>query len=237
MDNGKRYGAELLGTFLLVFFGAGTAVAALDTGGVVVVALAFGLVLLALVYVFGPVSGCHVNPAVTLGALLTGRISLPGAIGYWIAQVLGGIAAGFLIFALSHWGDVPDQTGHLGANEYGATINLGGALVLEIVLTFFFVLVVLVVTSRTEQVGVTGLAIGLALGTCHLVAVTLDGTSVNPARSIGPALFNGGAPLSQLWVFIVAPLIGGALAAAASPLALRAARTGPRRPQAGADTP
>ncbi|MGX7671226.1 MIP/aquaporin family protein [Plantactinospora sp. DSM 117369] len=112
MDNGKRYGAELLGTFLLVFFGAGTAVAALDTGGVVVVALAFGLVLLALVYVFGPVSGCHVNPAVTLGALLTGRISLPGAIGYWIAQVLGGIAAGFLIFALSHWSDVPDQTGH-----------------------------------------------------------------------------------------------------------------------------
>ncbi|MFX0592820.1 MIP/aquaporin family protein [Melissospora conviva] len=226
MENGKRYASELIGTFILVFFGAGSAVVALKTGGVIVVALAFGLTLLALVYVFGPVSGCHVNPAVTLGALLTGQISLVGAACYWVAQFIGGIAAGALLRLLTGWGGVPDETGSLGANSYGNTINLGGTFVVEIVLTFLFVLVVLAVTSRSEQVGITGLAIGLALGACHLVAVNLDGTSVNPARSLGPALFAGGTPLSQVWVFIVATLVGGALAALASPLVLHKARHG-----------
>nr|MDT0656782.1 aquaporin [Micromonospora sp. DSM 115978] len=222
MGNGKRYAAEFLGTLFLVLIGVGSAVVALIEGGVVVVALAFGLVLLALVYVFGPVSGCHVNPAVTLGALLTGRISLPGAIGYWVAQIAGGIAGGFGVWALTRWGGVTDQTGRAGANSYGTTINLGGTLLLEVVLTFLLVLVVLVVTSRDEQVGFAGLAIGLTLGAVTLVGVPLDGTSVNPARSIGPALFAGGPALSQLWVFIVAPLVGGALAAAALPVALGA---------------
>jgi aquaporin Z len=215
MDNAKRYGAELLGTALLVFFGAGSVIAARVEGGVVVVALTFGFILLALSYTLGPVSGCHVNPAVTLGALLTGRISTVGAIGYWIAQFVGSIVASLLLWVLVKSGGVTDQSGTLGANRYGTHINLGGTFLLEIVLTFLLVLVILTVTSRVEQTGIAAVAIGIAIAACHLVGVALDGTSVNPARSLGPAVFNGGTPLSQLWVFIVAPLIGGILAAAA----------------------
>lgn len=218
MDNGKRYAAEFLGTLLLVFVGVGSAVSALVEGGVAVVSLAFGFILLALVYIFGPVSGAHVNPAITLGALLTGRISLSGAIGYWVAQVAGAIAGAFLLLVLTRWGDVVDQTGRLGANEYGGTINLPGTIVLEAVATFALVLVFLVVTSRVEQTGVTGLAIGLTLGAVTLLGLTLDGISVNPARSIGPAVFQGGTPLAQLWVFVVVPLLGGILAAMTFPL-------------------
>lgn len=220
MDRTKRYGAEFLGTLLLVFFGVGSAIAGRVEGGVVVVALAFGLVLLALVYTLGPVSGCHVNPAVTLGALLAGRTNLPDAIAYWLVQIAGATAGAFILFGLSRWGGVHDQTGALGTNSYGPNINLGGTMVLETVLTFLLVLVVLVVTSRTENAGFAGLAIGIVLAACHLVGVPLDGTSVNPARSLGPALFEGGTALSQLWVFIVFPLLGGLLAAAALPLVL-----------------
>ncbi|MGI5150356.1 MIP/aquaporin family protein [Plantactinospora sp. CA-294935] len=213
MSNAKRYGAELLGTLLLVFFGVGSAIAARVEGGVVVVALAFGFVLLVLVYLLGPISGCHVNPAVTLGALLTGRISSVGAIGYWIAQFVGATIGALLLWILVEVGGVKDQSGGLGTNGYGANINLGGTFLLEIVLTFLLVLVVLTVTSRVEQSVIAGVAIGIAIAVCHLVGVALDGTSVNPARSFGPALFEGGTALSQLWVFIVAPLIGGVLAA------------------------
>lgn len=220
MEDGRRYAAEFLGTMILVFVGVGSAVTALVEGGVVVVSLAFAFVLLALVYVFGPVSGAHVNPAVTLGALLTGRISVAGAVGYWLAQVAGAIAGAFLLLVLTRWGDVVDQTGRLGANEYGPTVNLAGTIVLEAVATFVLVLVVLVVTGRAEQTGVTGLAIGLTLGAVTLLGLTLDGISVNPARSIGPAVFEGGIALEQLWVFVVVPLLGGILAAMALPLAL-----------------
>jgi len=220
MDRTKRYGAEFLGTLLLVFFGVGSAIAGRVEGGVVVVALAFGLVLLALVYALGPVSGCHVNPAVTLGALLAGRTNLADAIGYWLTQFAGAIVGAFILFGLTRWGRVTDQTGALGTNGYGLHINLGGTMVLEIVLTFLLVLVVLVVTTRTENAGFAGLAIGIALAACHLVGIPLDGTSVNPARSLGPAVFEGGTALSQLWVFLVFPLIGGLLAAAALPLVL-----------------
>jgi aquaporin Z len=220
VDKGKRYGAEFLGTLLLVFFGVGSAIAGRVEGGVVVVALAFGLVLLALVYTLGPVSGCHVNPAVTLGALLTGRTMLADALAYWIAQLAGATVGAFILWGLTRWGNVFDQTGALGTNGYGTHINLGGTMVLETVLTFLLVLVVLVVTSRKENAGFAGLGIGIALAACHLVGIPLDGTSVNPARSFGPALFEGGAALSQLWVFIVFPLLGGLLAALALPLAL-----------------
>ncbi|SCE68912.1 MIP/aquaporin family protein [Micromonospora mirobrigensis] len=218
MDAARRYAAEFLGTLLLVFFGVGSAVFARAEGGVVVVALAFGFTMLALVYTIGPLSGSHINPAVTLGVLLSRKISPIGAVAYWIAQFAGATVASFLIWALTRWGDVVDQTGALGSNGYGRHINGGGAAVLETILTFLFVLVVLVVTSRAERAGVAGLAIGLALAAAHLVAITLDGTSVNPARSFGPAVFEGGTALRQLWVFIVFPLLGGALAALVAPL-------------------
>ena len=214
----KRYGAEFLGTMLLVVFGVGSAIAGRVEGGVVVVALAFGLVLLALAYTLGPVSGCHINPAITLGALIARKTTVRDAVGYWIAQLLGATVGAFVLWVLVRWGGVTDQTGALGTNGYGASINLGGTMILETVLTFLLVFVVLVVTSRTENAGFAGIAVGLALAACHLVAVPLDGTSVNPARSLGPALFEGGTALSQLWVFIVFPLLGGALAALALPL-------------------
>src|SRR6478736_816334 len=140
------------------------------------------------------------------------------AVTYWIAQVIGGIvAAALLKLMVSGFGGATDETGALGTNEYGKTVSLGGAMVVEVVMTCLLVLVVLLVTSRAAAPGFAGLAIGLVLTVIHLVGIPLDGTSVNPARSIGPALFNGGTPLTQLWVFIVAPLIGGALAALAAP--------------------
>jgi aquaporin Z len=217
MDRVTRYGAEFVGTGFLVFLGVGSAVAGLLSGGVVVVALAFGFALLALAYAIGPVSGCHVNPAVTLGALIAGRIEVEDAIGYWIAQLAGGIAGAFVLFGLTRWGDVRDQTGSLGSNGYGRNISLGGTVTIEILMTFVLVLVVLIVTARTENAGFAGLAMGITLAACHLLAVPLDGTSVNPARSFGPAIFEGGTALSQLWVFLVFPLIGGVLAAIAMP--------------------
>lgn len=217
MDNAKRYGAEFLGTLLLVFFGVGSAVAGRVEGGVVVVALAFGLILLALVYTIGPISGCHVNPAVTLAMLLRGRTHLEEALAYWLAQFAGAIVGAFLLWVLVHGGYVLDQTGALGTNGYGAHINLGGTVLLETVMTFLLVLVVLVVTSRTENAGFAGLTIGIALAACHLLGVPLDGTSVNPARSLGPAVFAGGTALTQLWVFILFPLLGGLIAAIAFP--------------------
>jgi aquaporin Z len=218
MADMRRYVAEFLGTLLLVFFGVGSAVFARTEGGVIVVGLCFGLVLLALSYALTPVSGCHVNPAVTLGSVLSGITPLARAVGYWIAQLAGAVAGAFILYALVKWGHVRDQTGSLGSNGYGPHINAGGAMVLETVLTFLLVLVVLVVTSRTEQAGVAGVAIGLTLGLCNLVGIPLDGASVNPARSFGPALFQGGSALSQLWVFLIFPLVGGVLAAMVAPL-------------------
>ena len=211
--------AEFVGTALLVLIGVGSAVAGLKTGGPVVVALAFGLVLLALAYALGPVSGCHVNPAVTLGVLLSRGITLTEAAGYWIAQFAGGIAgAAVLKLLVSGFGGVRDQTGSLGANDYGTTISLGGAFVLEGLLTFVFVTVILLVTGRATAPGFAGLAIGLTLAAVHMVAVPLTGTSVNPARSLGPALFAGGEPLQHVWLFIAAPLAGAVLGALAAPL-------------------
>jgi aquaporin Z len=211
----RSLAAEFVGTALLVLIGVGSAVAGLKTGGPVEVALAFGLVLLALAYALGPVSGCHINPAITLGVLLNRGMTAAEAGAYWAAQVAGGIAGAALLKALtSGFGKVTDQTGSLGANNWGTSISMGGAFLLEVLLTFVLVTVVLLVTGRAATPGFAGLAIGLTLGAVHLVGVPLDGTSVNPARSLGPALLVGGAPLAHVWLFVVAPLVGGAIAAA-----------------------
>ena len=207
--------AEFVGTALLVLVGVGTAVAARHSGGVVVVALAFGLVLLALAYAIGPISGCHINPAVTLGVLLSRGMTAAEAGAFWVAQFAGGIAGAALLKALvSSWGGVTDETGALGTNNWGPTISMGGSFLIEVLLTAVLVTVVLLVTGRSATPGFAGLAIGLTLGAVHLFAVQLDGTGVNPARSLGPALFEGGSALSHVWLYIVAPLIGGGLAVA-----------------------
>ena len=222
----RKFAAEFLGTAILVFFAVGVATlmfgfkfaGASVAAGVVATALAFGLTLLALVYMLGPVSGCHVNPAVTIGALLAGRIRLVEAIGYWIAQFAGGIVG-----ALVLWGAFSTSPSYsrsitgLGTDGWGSKsmihIGLGGALIFEIILTAIFVFVVLRVTSSTGNAATAATAIGLTLTVVHLVGIPVDGTSVNPARSLGPALIVGGVALSQVWLFIVAPLLGGALAA------------------------
>lgn len=214
---GRSLAAEFLGTALLVFLAVGSAVAGFDALGPVGVAFAFGFVLLALAYAIGPVSGCHINPAVTLGVLLSGGMTAREAAGYWVAQFAGGIAGSAVLKLLtSGFGDVEDQTGALGSNDWGTTISGGGAFVLEVLLTFVFVLVVLLVTGKAAAPGFAGLAIGLALTAVHLVGIPLTGTSVNPARSVGPALFAGGDPLAHVWLFVVAPLVGAVLAVAVS---------------------
>jgi aquaporin Z len=207
---------EFVGTFVLVVVAVGSAVAGINDIGPLGVALAFGLTVLALAYAIGPVTGCHVNPAVTLGVLLSKGMTVAEAAGYWAAQFAGGIVGAAILWLLtSGFGDVTDQTGALGANDYGGTISLGGAFLLEALLTFVFVAVILLVTGRTAAPGFAGLAIGLTLTAVHLVGIPLTGTSVNPARSLGPALFAGGEPLAHVWLFILAPLVGAALAAAA----------------------
>ncbi|MFG3052099.1 MIP family channel protein [Kitasatospora sp. NPDC048239] len=208
---------EFLGTLLLVLLAVGAAVVAGEAIGSVGIALAFGFVLLALAYALGPISGCHVNPAVTLGFLLARRIDGRTAVSYWIAQFLGGIAGAALVLVLA--GQIPGlQThGKLGTNGWGdrsqVHINAAGAFLTEVILTFLLVYVVLAVTHRLAVTGFDGLPIGMALVVVHLVGIPLTGTSVNPARSLGPALFAGGGALSQLWLFLLAPLVGGALAA------------------------
>lgn len=215
--------AEFIGTFLLVFLAVGAAVFGIAAlvgadgkgpgNGVVGVALAFGLVLLGIAYAFGPVSGAHVNPAVTLAMLLGRRLPVGDAIGYWIAQFLGAIAGGAMLKLFVSSFGVTDYTGALGTNAYdNGAINMAGAFVLEAVLTAAFVLVILLVTERVAAPGFAGLAIGLTLTLVHLVGIPLTGTSVNPARSLGPAIFEGGTAMSQVWLFILAPLVGAVIA-------------------------
>lgn len=209
----RSVAAEFLGTALLVFLAVGAAVGGIHTVGPVGVALAFGLVLLALAYAIGPVSGCHVNPAVTLGVLLAKGMTATEAVYYWVAQIAGGIVGAALLKLLtSGFGHVTDQTGTLGSNDWGKSISVGGAFVLEVLLTFVFVAVILLVTGRAAAPGFAGLAIGLTLTAVHLVGIPLDGTSVNPARSLGPALFAGGHSLAHVWLFLLAPLLGAVLA-------------------------
>ncbi|MGY1607941.1 MULTISPECIES: aquaporin [unclassified Geodermatophilus] len=209
----RQLAVEFLGTALLVVVAVGAAVAGIDDVGPLGVALAFGLTLLALAYAIGPISGCHVNPAVTLGVLLSRGMTGTEAACYWAAQFAGGIAgAAVLALLTSDFGEVTDQTGTLGSNGWGETVSGGGAFVVEVLLTFVLVAVVLLVTGKAAAPGFAGLAIGLTLAAVHVVGIPLTGTSVNPARSLGPALFAGGEALSQVWLFIVAPLVGAALA-------------------------
>ncbi len=219
----RKLAAEFVGTFLLVFLAVGTAIFGIAAvvgvdgagpgSGVVGVALAFGLVLLGIAYAFGPVSGAHVNPAVTLAMLVGRRMSGKEAVGYWIVQFLGAIAAGALLKLFVSSFGVTDYTGGLGTNSYdNGNINLAGAFVLEAVLTAAFVLVILLVTERVAAPGFAGIAIGLTLTLVHLVGIPLTGTSVNPARSLGPALFEGGVAMQQVWLFILAPLVGALIA-------------------------
>lgn len=218
-DIARKAVAESLGTFLLVFVAVGTAVFGLHEVGALGIALAFGLVLLALAYSIGAISGCHVNPAVTLGVLLRGGISATQAVVYWGAQFVGGLLGGAALKLMtSDFGDVRDQTETLGSNGWGDTISGSGAFALEVVLTFLLVFVVLLVTGRDAAPGFAGLAIGLVLTGVHLVGIPLTGTSVNPARSLGPAVFAGREALEHVWLFLVAPLVGAILAAAVAAL-------------------
>jgi aquaporin Z len=223
----RKYAAELIGTALLVYFGVGVATLSFGfhvagssfSAGVVATALAFGLTLLALVYAIGPISGCHVNPAVTIGALFAGRIGPLDAIGYWIAQFVGGVVGALVLWATFSASPLYSRTSTgLGTDGWGAAshihISASGAFLAEIVLTAFFVLMILRVTAKGANAATAGVAIGLTLTVVHLIGIPITGTSVNPARSLGPALIVGGTALRQVWLFIVAPLVGGILAAA-----------------------
>ena len=211
----KKYFAELVGTFVLTLLGCGTAVSlncGIDTASVVGTALAFGLAVVAMAYTIGGISGCHINPAITLGCLISGRISGKDACGYMVFQVIGAILASCVLYLLVSTSPELALGTKTGANACAGTVTNG--LIAEIVLTCLFVLVVLGSTDAKKGAGnFAGLAIGLSLVLIHLVGIHYTGTSVNPARSIGPALFEGGKALSQLWVFIVGPFVGGALAA------------------------
>ena len=211
----KKYLAELVGTFVLTFLGCGAAVAlgcGSDTASIVGTAIAFGLAVVAMAYTIGGISGCHINPAITLGVFLSGKISFKDCGMYMIFQVIGAILA-----AAALYGIVATDPSAVITTATGATACTSGVcngLIVETVLTMLFVLVVLGTTDEKKGAGnFAGLAIGLSLILIHLVGIHFTGTSVNPARSIGPALFEGGKALCDLWVFIVGPFLGGALAA------------------------
>ena len=209
----KKYIAEFIGTFTLVFFGTGIAV--LSNGNLVATALAFGLAIVASAYVIGSISGCHVNPAVSLAVLLNGGMTVKEFAGYVAGQVLGAFAGtGLLWFVLKQTDINPISFGANGFDALSATnITIIGAIVVEIILTLIFVYTILGVTSDEKKANVAPIVIGLTLTFVHLIGINLTGTSVNPARSLAPALFVQGIALQQVWVFIVAPFIGSAIAA------------------------
>jgi aquaporin Z len=226
MPDWKKLVAEFLGTLVLVVIAVGVATESFGfklfglsyAAGVVATALAFGLVLVALVYAIGPISGCHVNPAVTLGFLGSGRMKITEAVSYWIAQFAGGIVGAYLLYWMFTTSRLYSKSVvGLGTDGYGKQSHLlvsqGGAFLIEVVLTAVFVLVVLFSTHKAAIQGAAGVAIGFGLVMVHLIGIPLTGTSVNPARSLGPALVVGGTALSQVWLFIVAPLVGAIVAA------------------------
>lgn len=221
--NIKKYIAEAFGTFVLVFFGCGTAIVCGGaTGGfgggmlgVFTIAAAFGLAIVAAAYAIGHVSGCHVNPAVSLAMLINGKLSVIDFIGYVIGQLIGAFAASGVIELIKRMAS-PDlhgfgSNGFAGLSARGITIK--GAIIVEVILTFVFILTILGVTASEKTSNIAGIVIGLTLTFVHIIGIPLTGTSVNPARSLAPAVFEGGAALSQVWVFILAPFVGAALAA------------------------
>jgi aquaporin Z len=213
----RTVACEFLGTLLLIFLAVGAAVVGGQFLGTVGISLAFGLTLLVLAYLFGPVSGAHLNPAVTLGMLMARRITLRTAVEYWVAQVVGGIVGAALLLLVVR--QVPGLTvhGRFGTNGYGYRSAVGvdvfGAFVVELILTFLLVYVYLAVTRKVALVGFGCLAVGFSLAVVNLMGVPLTGAGVNPARSLCPAIFAGSPPMIQVWLFLVAPLVGGALAA------------------------
>jgi aquaporin Z len=218
MSDTKKYLAELLGTFVLVFFGTGAAVVAGKSLGVLGIALAFGIAVLVMVYAIGSISGCHINPAITLAMLVNGKVSSKDALIYIIVQCIGAILASALLFAIMTGNpSYAIATDGLGQNGYGVAspggYSLVSGLLAEVILTFIFLMVIFGATSKAAPAGFAGIAIGLSLTTVHLVGILITGTSVNPARSLGPALIVGGTALAQLWLFIIAPVTGAVLAA------------------------
>ena len=219
----RKYIAEFIGTFTLVFIGCGTAMLvgcdAANGCGYILTALAFGLTIVGMAYCVGNISGCHINPAVSLAVLINKGMDVKDFVGYVIAQIIGALAASGLLACIFKLGIVEDKTGGFGTNGLGGVNgSVGAGLLVEIVLTFIFVLVILGVTSPKANHGsFGGVVIGFSLVLVHILGIGLTGTSVNPARSIGPAIIAAAsgntAPVSCLWVFIAAPLIGGALAA------------------------
>ena len=213
----RRVIAEAVGTFVLVFGGVGSAVIAGEAIGALGVALAFGLSLLVMAYAIGPISGCHINPAVTVGLLTSKKITSREAVDYWIGQVAGAVLAALVLMIVvkAREGGYDLTEEGFGANGYGdhspGGYPLGAALIVEVVLTAFLVFTVLAATDRIANVAFAGIPIGLVLTLIHLVGIPVTNTSVNPARSLGPAVFVGDWALGQLWLFIVAPIIGAVL--------------------------
>lgn len=209
----KKYLAEMIGTMVLVLMGCGTAVSlscGVDTASVVGTALAFGLAVVGMAYAIGGISGCHINPAITLGVAISGRMSWKDACFYMIFQVIGAFIGSALLYLLTQNAGLEGT----GANDLQDGVSVCGGLLAEIVFTFIFVFVVLATTHDKNGAGNhAGLAIGLTLVLIHLACIRYTGTSVNPARSIAPAVFQGGTALCNLWIFIVGPFVGGALAA------------------------
>lgn len=219
MDSVRKYIAEFIGTMVLVIVGCGTAMLvgcdAANGSGYILTAFAFGLVIVGMAYCVGNVSGCHINPAVSLGVLISGGMTVKDFIGYVISQCIGAIAGTGILSLIFNLGGVTDKTGGYGSNGLaGVNGNAGAGLIVEIVLTFIFVLTIVGVTSKKAGHGsFGGIVIGFTLTLVHILGIGLTGTSVNPARSLGPAIFAGGDALSSLWVFIVGPFVGAALAA------------------------
>ncbi|MBA3068360.1 MAG: aquaporin Z [Hyphomonas sp.] len=213
----KIFIAELIGTFTLVLLGCGSAVLAGGEVGQLGIAFAFGLAIVAMAYGIGPISGCHVNPAVSFGAFVAGRLSMNAMFQYWAAQFIGAtLGAGVLYLIATGKAGYDLAAGGLGQNGWGpgylGEYNLVSALVFEVVATFLFLVVILGSTQKSAPGMLAGLAIGLTLTVIHIVGIQVTGVSVNPARSFGPAVIAGGTAITQLWLFLVAPLIGAALA-------------------------
>lgn len=214
----KKYLCEFIGTAVLVLFGCGSAAIAGGTLGTLGIALAFGLSIVAMAYVIGNISGCHINPAVSLAMLINKKMTVKEFIFYVVAQVLGAILGiGILYGIMAASSDLDVAVNGLGANGFGDVssvgLNVWGAILVEIILTFVFIYTILGVTSDENKSSVAGIVIGLTLAFVHIMGIPLTGTSVNPARSLAPAIFLGGEALKQVWVFIVAPFIGSALSA------------------------
>ena len=214
----KRYIAELIGTMVLVLFGCGSAAVAGTVLGNLGIAMAFGLSIVAMAYVIGDVSGCHINPAVSIGMWIDGRMETKDLIMYIVFQCIGAIIGIALLAAIIN--SAPSLGGYavtgLGQNGFGPAssvgLNVTGAIIVEIILTFVFVFTVLGVTKKAENATIAGIVIGLTLAFVHIMGIPLTGTSVNPARSLAPALFLGGQALQQVWVFILAPVVGSVIA-------------------------